>query len=520
MLLEEQIPKIKKIIKEKLGNLSANTYQNEELMRNSFRRLYQSLPRMIRIAISEKKFEDFCMINRERLLNFGDSVSHNFTDTKSENIISKDNNQSFKKNYDLDKNKLANTTSMLEKAKKYFLPIYSPDLLIIRGKDSRVWDSNDNEYIDFGAGISVNNLGHNNSDLFLTMNRQAEKLWHTSNLYLNEPSIRLAEYLVKLTFADRVYFCNSGAEANEAAIKISRKYSSLNFSHKKKEIITFEGSFHGRTLATITATAQPKYQNGFEPLPKRFSYCPFNDFDAASKKIGSETCAVMIEPIQGEGGVNLAKSGFLKHLRQLCDKNNALLIFDEIQCGLGRTGKLFAYQWEDLENEKSKIYPDILTTAKSLGGGLPFGAMLCTEKVGQSFKPGDHGTTFGGNPIIASIAKRVLEKINTKQMFLDISQKGSYIKNQLQNLNDKINLFENIRGRGMMIGADLSKAWNNRAHEIVFECRNNGVLILAAGPNVIRLLPALNITNDEIEEGMDRVCKALTKFHNEELTKI
>jgi len=514
MLLENQIPKIKKLIKDKLGDIPASTIQNEELMRVSFRKLYHSLPRMIRIAVGEKKFEDFCMINRERLLNLGSVVSSNFSDTNS-----KVENQSFKNNDDLDKNKLKNTNTMMEKAKKVFLPIYAHDLILDRGINSRVWDTNDKEYIDFGAGISVNNLGHNNSELLLSMNIQAKKLWHVSNLYLNEPSIKLAECLVKSTFADRVFFCNSGAEANEAAIKISRKYSSLNFSPEKKEIITFEGSFHGRTLATVTATAQPKYQNGFEPLPEGFSYCQFNDFDSASKMIGPQTCAVMIEPIQGEGGINPTNPGFLNHLRALCDKHNALLIFDEIQCGLGRTGKLFAYQWEDSEDEISKISPDILTTAKSLGGGLPLGAMLCKEKVGLSFKPGDHGTTFGGNPIITSVAKTVFEKINSKRMLLEIVQKGFLIKNQLHNLNEKLNVFENIRGRGMMIGAVLSKAWNNRASEMVFECRKNGVLILSAGPNVLRFLPPLNISYEEIEDGMDRFCNALTTFHDYELTK-
>ncbi len=519
MILEDQIPKIKKIIKDKLGEIPANTLQNEELMRASFRKLYHSLPRMIRIAIGEKKFEDFCMINRERLLNLGNTVSSNFTNTNSENNNPKETNLNLKNNKNLINKKLENTDAMFETAKKVFLPVYSPDLILDRGKDSRVWDTNDKEYVDFCTGISVNSLGHNNSDLLLAMNRQAEKLWHTSNLFLNEPSIKLAEYMIQLTFADNVFFCNSGAEANEAAIKISRKYSSQNYSSEKKEIITFEGSFHGRTLATVTATAQPKYQKGFEPLPKGFNYCQFNNFDEASKMIGSETCAVMIEPIQGEGGINSTKPGFLKHLRKLCDKNNALLIFDEIQCGLGRTGKLFAYQWEDSDDEISNLSPDILTTAKSLGGGLPLGAMLCKEKIGKAFKPGDHGTTFGGNPIIASVAKTVLEKINSKQMLIEIVQKGTIIRNHLHKLNTKLNLFENIRGRGLMIGAVLSKAWNNRASELVFECQKNGVLILAAGPNIIRFLPPLNISYEEIEDGMDRFCKALTTFHDHELSK-
>ncbi|MCH2266982.1 MAG: aminotransferase class III-fold pyridoxal phosphate-dependent enzyme, partial [SAR324 cluster bacterium] len=338
-----------------------------------------------------------------------------------------------------------------------------------------------------------------------------------------EPAIKLAENLVDATFADRVFFCNSGAEANEAAIKLARKSSSLIHPPEKREILTFEGSFRGRTLATVTATAQPKYQQGFEPLPEGFRYCPFNDFEAATEMIGAQTCAVMIEPIQGEGGVNPAQSGFLRHLRKLCDQHNALLIFDEIQSGMGRTGKLFGYQWEVEEDQLSSegaapnLIPDIVTMAKALGGGLPIGAMLCTEKVAQSFKPGDHGTTFGGNPIVTAVAGAAFRKINTPEMLSGVLQKGAIIRQHLETLNDELSLFETIRGRGMMLGAVLSKAWKNKASAMVTACQENGVLILLAGPDVLRFLPPLNISGEELKTGLERVSKALKDFHHAEL---
>ena len=512
MLLEDHFPKIEKLIKDKLGKIPTKTFQNDELMRISFRKLYQSMPKMFRIAIGEKKFEDFCMSNREKLLNFGDTLSENISKKDTKNLSTKDKKYESDNNGKLNKKKLQKTFELLETAKNVFLPVYSPDLILVKAKNSIVWDSDGNEYIDFGSGISVNSLGHKNYELLATIKEQSEKLLHVSNLFLTEPSIELADYLVKSTFGDRVFFCNSGAEANEAAIKIARKFTSMSFPLEKREIITFEGSFHGRTLATLTATAQPKYQKGFEPLPEGFSYCPFNDFDAISKLISEKTCAVMVEPIQGEGGVNPTKSGFLSHLRKLCDKHNALLIFDEVQCGMGRTGKLFAYEWECSNENNQNLKPDILTMAKSLGGGLPIGAMLCTEKVGQSFTTGDHGSTFGGNPLITSVALTTLKKINSKIMLDEITKKGELLREHLNTLNGEINVFQEIRGKGMMIGGILKNEIDQKATEIVNLSKKNGLLVLSAGANVLRLLPPLNISENELKEGIKRLSISLKEF--------
>ena len=521
MLLEDQLPRIKKLIREKLGPLSANALQNEVVMRTAFRRLYQALPRMIRLAVSEHGFVEFCMANRERLLNLGDVVADKISSSK--NVTVNESNAANTNNNENVQNKEPTTAELITTAKRVFLPTYAPNLILTRSKGAKIWDREGQEYIDFGAGISVNSLGHQVPELLLALTEQAGKIWHTTNLYLTEPAIKLAENLVDATFADRIFFCNSGAEANEAAIKLARKSSSLIHPPEKREILTFEGSFHGRTLATVTATAQPKYQQGFEPLPEGFRYCPFNDFEAATEMIGAQTCAVMIEPIQGEGGVNPAQSGFLRHLRKLCDQHNALLIFDEIQSGMGRTGKLFGYQWEVEEDQLSSegaapnLIPDIVTMAKALGGGLPIGAMLCTEKVAQSFKPGDHGTTFGGNPIVTAVAGAAFRKINTPEMLSGVLQKGAIIRQHLETLNDELSLFETIRGRGMMLGAVLSKAWKNKAPTMVTACQENGVLILLAGPDVLRFLPPLNISEEELKSGLERVSKALKDFHHAEL---
>ncbi len=534
MLLEEQLPKIRKLIREKIGILPKNTIHNDDLMRSSFKRLYQVLPRMIRMAINENIFVEFCMANRERLLNISEKVTEKYSEDedRTKNIYQEKNSEKS----ELNTNNLPNSSELLETASLVFVPTYSPNLILSRGLGAKVWDKDENEYIDLGSGISVNSSGHIDKELLAVLTEQAGKLWHTTNLYLTEPSIRLAEELVKATFADRVFFCNSGAEANEAAIKIARKFSSLNNSTEKREILTFEGSFHGRTLTTISATAQPKYQQGFEPLTEGFRYCPFNDFKAAEKMIGPQTCAVLIEPIQGEGGVKPTESGFLQHLRELCNRHQALLIFDEIQCGMGRTGKLFGYQWDNspeseqpaekshnenintLNKNDSNLMPDILTMAKALGGGLPFGAMLCTEEVAQSFKPGDHGTTFGGNPLVSAVAEVSFKKINSPELMQQVQNKGTLIRNILGLLNDELSMFETIRGRGLMLGAVLSKAWKGKAPRIVNACQEYGVLVLTAGPDVLRLLPPLNILDKELETGMKRIEKALKNLHKVELS--
>lgn len=397
------------------------------------------------------------------------------------------------------------TESLITHGRDHFVPMYAQrEMILDRGEGSRLWDLEGIEYIDLGTGISVNSLGHQEKDLVETAMLQLKKLWHTSNIYFSEPTVQLAKELVVATFADRVFFSNSGAEANEAAIKLARKYASKHHSEEKREIITFEGSFHGRTLTTVTATAQPKYQKGFAPLPGGFTYCPVNDFEAIEKRVSEKTCAIMIEPIQGEGGVVPSKPGFLRHLRDLCQKYDALLIFDEIQCGMGRTGKLMAHEWEGVQ-------PDIMTLAKALGCGLPIGAMLATESVAQAFDVGNHGTTFGGNPVVAAVARTVLKKINDPKLLANVEKQGAYIQQRLNELNQSTHLFTEIRGKGLMLGAVLEEAWHGKAGQLMEVCRQNQVLILQAGPNVLRFLPPLNITDEDLKLGMDRVAEALTK---------
>lgn len=399
------------------------------------------------------------------------------------------------------------TTELVTKGVRYYLPNYQPrEIILDHGKGSRLWDRDGKEYIDLGAGIAVNALGHGDPDLLAALHSQAEKLWHTTNIYYTEPTILLAEELAEATFADQVFFCNSGAEANEAAIKLARKWASRNAQPDHREIITFSGSFHGRTLATVTATAQPKYHAGFEPLPAGFRYCPFNDFEAVSALFSDRVCAVLVEPIQGEGGVTPAAPGFLAHLRALCDQHDALLIYDEVQCGMGRTGKLFAHQWE------SDAQPDVMTAAKALGCGFPIGAMLVAGEAAQALSFGSHGSTFGGNPLATAVARAALNKINSPALLANVMRQGERLKSGLERLDQHYSLFSEIRGRGLMIGAQLGDSHAGQAGAITEACRQQGVLILQAGPDVLRFLPPLNIDQAEIDEGIERIDRTLASF--------
>ena len=399
------------------------------------------------------------------------------------------------------------SADLIAKGRAAYFPVYSPrDMIVDHGKGARLWDLEGHEYIDLGTGIGVNILGHQEADLVTAAHEQLQKLWHTSNIYFTEPVVQLAAELIEATFADRGFFANSGAEANEAAIKVARKFSSFHHASTKREIITFSGSFHGRTLTTVTATAQPKHQVGFEPLPGGFTYCPFNDFEAFEKLISDQTCAVLIEPVQGEGGLISTQPGFLKHLQTLCHQHKALLIFDEIQSGMGRTGRFFAHQWE------AGIQPDIVTVAKALGGGLPIGAMLTTETVAQMFKLGDHGSTFGGNPVVAAVARVVLRKIGSPPLMANVKKQGGHLRKRLEALNQSLDMFKEIRGKGLMIGAALNDQWQGQARHLMEACRQQGVLILQAGPHILRFLPPLNITDEELQTGMDRVGEAITHY--------
>lgn len=395
---------------------------------------------------------------------------------------------------------------LIDKGQTYFIPNYKQRPMILdHGKGARVWDMDGNDYIDFGCGISVTSLGHSDPDLIDALTRQAGKLWHTSNIFYTEPPILLAEALVKATpFARKVYLCNSGAEANEAAIKLIRKYASeQGRPAEKREIITFIGSFHGRTLATVTATAQPKYQQGYEPLPGGFVYADaFNDLEKVKAMVTEKTCAIMVEPVQGEGGVVPATTEFLQGLRTLCDEKGLLLVLDEVQSGMGRTGALFAHMGYGVE-------PDIMTTAKALGGGIPIGALLANDTVMDVFQFGSHGSTFGGNPVMAAVGLEALRKINSSALLQQVTKQSEAFFAGLKKINDELNIFKEVRGRGLMIGLELVAELAGKSGDFSEMCRRFGVLVLVAGPNVLRLLPPLNITDEEREMGLERMKAAL-----------
>lgn len=403
----------------------------------------------------------------------------------------------------------AATKALLAKGRQYYTHAYKPrETIMERGKGALVWDKDGNEYVDFGAGIAVTGLGHHNNDLLKALTDQAKKIWHTSNIFFTEPPVLLAEELVKASkFAKRVFLTNSGGEANEAAIKLARKYAAdKGRPPEARNIITFTGSFHGRTLATVTATAQPKYQAGFEPLPGGFLYCPFNDFDAISKMVNDKTCAVMLEVVQGEGGITPVKSGFLKHVQDLCHKHDALLILDQVQCGMMRTGKLFSHFAED------GVVPDVVTLAKALGGGMPIGAMLVGPKAENTFQFGSHGSTFGGNPLACAVARVVLKKLQSSELKKNVTARGKQLVSALNGFNKKYGIFAEVRGRGLMIGAELKPQWHGKAGDIAEMARQYGLLVLQAGPNVLRFLPALVITEKEMDKGLKRLDKALAAF--------
>ncbi|HEX7816790.1 acetylornithine/succinylornithine family transaminase [Dyella sp.] len=399
--------------------------------------------------------------------------------------------------------------SLIDLGKRYWLPVYRPrELVLDHGKGSRVWDTEGRDYVDLGGGIAVNALGHQDPDLLEALLAQASKLWHASNVFYTEPPLRLAEELVQASgFAERVFLCNSGAEANEAAIKLVRKWAATQGrAADKRIIITFRGSFHGRTLATVTATAQPKYQEGYEPLPGGFRYLDFNDAPALEAAFAEGgVAAVMLEPIQGEGGVLPATPGFIKRARELCDEHGALLVLDEIQCGMGRTGTLFAHTQDD-------VTPDIVTLAKALGCGFPIGAMLAGPKVAQVMQFGSHGTTFGGNPMGAAVARVALRKLASAELQANVHNQAQVLRDKLAAINAELGMFAQVRGRGLMIGAVLADAYKGKAGEILDFAAAHGLLVLQAGPDVLRFVPPLNIGDEDMAEGIKRLGDALRAF--------
>ena len=364
-------------------------------------------------------------------------------------------------------------------------------IALVRGKGNLVYDADGKEYLDFIGGIAVNILGHCHPKLIDAVTTQINQLIHVSNLYYIEPQAKLAELLTSVSFADQCFFCNSGAEANEAAIKLARKYAKLNDSPDKVEVITLLGSFHGRTYAAMTATGQEKYQQGFEPLVPGFKYAVLNDLDSVKQLISSKTCAVLIEPIQGESGVHPCTPEFIQGVRDLCNQHNALLIFDEVQCGLGRTGKFFAY-------EHYNVTPDIMSLAKGLAGGLPMGAMVATQKAAAAFTPGNHASTFGGNPLCAAAAYTVLKTIQEEKLLENAASMGQYMFAQLQQLQSKFSMIKEIRGKGLMLGAEIDRP----GAEIVNQCLQKGLLMNCAAGSTLRLLPSLLVTKSEIDRAM------------------
>jgi len=391
--------------------------------------------------------------------------------------------------------------------KRYWLPVYKPrELVLDHGKGARVWDTEGRGYVDFGAGIAVSALGHGDPELRAALVAQADKLWHASNVFYTEPPLRLAEELVQASgFAERVFLCNSGGEANEAAIKLVRKWASMQGrGPDKRVILTFKGSFHGRTLATVTATAQPKYQAGYEPLPEGFRYLPFNDAAALEAAFAAgDVAAVMLEPVQGEGGVVPATDAFLARARALCDAHGALLVLDEIQCGMGRTGALFAH---------GGIRPDIVTLAKALGCGFPIGAMLAGPEVAEVMQYGAHGTTFGGNPMAAAVARVALRKLASADLLANVARQADALRAGLARINDELQLFDEVRGRGLMIGAALATAHKGKAGDILDHAAAHGLLLLQAGPDVLRFVPPLNIAAADMAEGLARLHAALRAY--------
>jgi len=373
-------------------------------------------------------------------------------------------------------------------------------IVIERGKGCRLWDTEGRRYIDFVAGIAVCNLGHAHPKIAKALSAQADILFHVSNLYYTLPQTELASWLVEKSFADRVFFCNSGAEANEAAIKLARKYYSGKGEKDRYRIVAMEKSFHGRTMATLSATGQEKIRKGFEPVLGGFDFVPFNDANAVERKVDSSTCAVLLEPVQGEGGVRCPDSEYLKTVRRICDEAGVLLIFDEIQTGIGRTGKLFAHEHFEIE-------PDIMTLAKALGNGLPIGAMLAKENVAAAFGPGVHASTFGGTPVITAASLEVLKVIEREKIVEHCRQTGDYFKKRLLWLKKRHEVIEDVRGMGLLLGMKLKTDGGT----IVKECMEKGFLINCIQDTILRFVPPLIIENDDIDALVKCLDNILTK---------
>jgi succinylornithine aminotransferase len=388
------------------------------------------------------------------------------------------------------------------------VPCFAPAPFIpVRGEGSRIWDQDGRMYIDFASGVAVTALGHCHPAMIRALEAQAKTLWHVSNWFTNEPALRLAKRLTEATFAERVFFCNSGAEANEAALKLARRYAHDRSGPQRTRVVSTLNAFHGRTLFTVTAGGQARYASGFGPNPSGFTHLRYNDVAALEAEFaahGSEICAVILEPMQGEGGMTPGTPQYLQAARRLCSEHGALLILDEIQSGMGRTGALFSYM-------QKGIVPDILTSAKGLGGGFPIGAMLTTTDIASAFSVGVHGTTYGGNPLACAVAGAVFDVINTTEVLDGVKARHALFMEGLRAINNRRRVFRDLRGEGVWIGCELDDAWRGKAADVMKAAGDAGLLVLMAGPDVVRLAPSLVISLDEILEGLARLETAVNR---------
>lgn len=386
---------------------------------------------------------------------------------------------------------------------KYFLDIYGQvDFMPVSAKGSRMYDTDGTEVIDFAAGIAVNNLGHCHPELIAALTAQAQQLWHVSNIMVNQPALELGKLLTENSCCDKAFICNTGTEAIEAALKLARRYNLKNFGKDKHKIISFKNSFHGRTLFAVSAGGQSKYSEDYAPLPAGINHAEYNNLESIEAMIDESTAAVIVEPIQAEGGIIPANPEFLQKIRELCDKHQAILIFDEVQTGVGRTGKLFAYQHYAIE-------PDIICLAKALGAGFPIGAILVKEKYISGFEIGSHGTTFGGNPLACAVATKAFSIINTPEVLNGVKQKSQLFRQHLEEINNKLGIYKEIRGKGLLIGMELNDSYAGRAKEIMQAGFKNKVATLMASPNVTRFTPSLIIPEEDIMLGCQRFLDGL-----------
>ncbi len=386
------------------------------------------------------------------------------------------------------------------------VPNYAPSTVIpVKGLGSRVWDQTGREFIDFAGGIAVNCLGHCHPALVGALKDQADKLWHLSNVMTNEPALILAQKLVNATFAEKVYFANSGAEANEAALKLARRWAKNEFGDHKTQIIAFKQGFHGRTFFTVTVGGQPAYSDGFGPKPADIVHAEYNNLASLEALISDNTCAVMLEPLQGEGGIISPTPEFIQGVAALCKKHNALMIFDEVQSGVGRTGQLYAYMGLG-------VVPDILTTAKALGGGFPIGAMLTTTAIAKHLVVGTHGSTYGGNPLACAVGIAAFDTVNTPEVLNGVKQREQLFRDGLDAINAKYDVFSEIRGQGLLLGAALNDKYQGKARDFMLAAAEEGLMMLVAGYSVIRMTPSLIIPEADIAEGFKRLEKAVAKL--------